>query len=168
MGLGQGSLLAGAFVVTLSSRGAVTLVLLTCHAVCVCVCVSVSVCALVIFQIERAMVLNEYSDDELEGQVPAAEPAENESEKPDEGVGQASGGTGKGRGRGRGKGRGGAAATLAKGMINMDVTDDMCWQDFLKDAECASNPQHQRLAKDRWRKALRKKDHKRKKGKQLL
>ena len=67
MGLGQGSLLAGAFVVTLSSRGAVTLVLITCHAECVCVCVCVSVCALVIFQIERAMVLNEYSDDELEG-----------------------------------------------------------------------------------------------------
>ena len=140
---------------------------------CVCVCLCVSVCALVIFQIERAMVLNEYSDDELEGQVPVEEAAKNEGETQKEDRGQWGGaregaGRGKGRGgKGRG-GRGGAPDAPAKGMINMDVTDDMCWQDFLKDAECVSNPQHQRLAKDRWRKALRKKDHKQKKGKKLL
>ena len=39
------------------------------------------------------------------------------------------------------------------------------WQDYLKSSEEASNPKHARLAKDRFRKAHKKVEHKAKKGK---
>ena len=40
------------------------------------------------------------------------------------------------------------------------------WQDYLKSSEEASNPKHARLAKDRFRKAHKKVEHKAKKGKE--
>ena len=71
-------------------------------------------------------------------------------------------GAGAGKGRGRGRGRGGGYASLPEVPEN---AEGLSWQHYIKDHEDITNPAHQRLAKDRWRKANKKEIHKARRGK---